>query len=59
MRTAYRNAGFEVLTDSKYLNGYDYLMPGDVLLNDIHHTATNLGIGAKSGYKDPTPAPAP
>ena len=59
MRIAYKNAGFEVLTDSKYLNGYDYLMPGDVLLNDVHHTATNLGIGAKSGYGDPIPAPAP
>lgn len=50
MRTAFKNAGFQVLTASKYLNSFDYLMPGDILLNDVHHTATNLGIGKKSGY---------
>lgn len=49
MRTAYKNAGFQVLTDSKYLTSADYLLPGDILLNDSHHTATNLGIGSKSG----------
>lgn len=49
MRTAYKNAGFQVLTDSKYLTSGDYLLPGDILLNDNHHTATNLGIGSKSG----------
>lgn len=59
MRTAYKNAGFEILTDSKYLNGYDYLIPGDILLNDTHHTATNLGIGSKSGYENSAPTPAP
>lgn len=51
MRDAYKNAGFQILTDSKYLNSFDYLMPGDILLNDAHHTATNLGIGKNSGYK--------
>ena len=50
MRNAYKNAGFQILTDSKYLNSFDYLMPGDILLNDAHHTATNLGIGKNSGY---------
>ena len=50
MRQAYKNAGFQVLTDSKYLTSSEYLMPGDILLNDTHHTATNLGIGSKSGY---------
>lgn len=49
MRTAYKNAGFQVLTDSKYLTSGDYLLPGDILLNDGAHTATNLGIGSKSG----------
>lgn len=58
MRECYRKAGFQVLTDPKYLNGYDYLMPGDILLNDIHHTATNLGIGGKSGYKVVETAPS-
>lgn len=51
MRAGFKAAGFQVLTDSKYLNSQDYLMPGDILLNDTHHTATNLGIGSKSGYK--------
>ena len=51
MRSGFKAAGFEVLTDSKYLTSSAYLMPGDILLNDSNHTATNLGIGANSGYK--------
>ena len=51
MRTAFKAAGFQVLTDSKYLTNSAYLVPGDILLYDNHHTATNLGIGSKSGYK--------
>lgn len=50
MREAYKNAGFQILTDSKYLTSSDYLLPGDILLNDLHHTATNLGIGSKVSY---------
>lgn len=50
MRSGYKAAGFEVLTASKYLNGYDYLVPGDILLNDAAHTATNLGIGKNVEY---------
>ena len=46
MRTGYKNAGFEVLTDSKYTTSTAYLLPGDILLNDNHHTATNLTIGS-------------
>ena len=49
MRSGFKAAGFQVLTDSKYLTSSAYLLPGDVLLNDGHHTATNLGIGSKSG----------
>lgn len=45
MRQAYKNAGFKVLTENKYLNGYNYLLPGDILLNDVHHVAVNLGYG--------------
>lgn len=48
MRTAYKNAGFTVLTDNKYLSGYDYLLPGDILLNDAAHTATNVTKGSKA-----------
>jgi peptidoglycan hydrolase-like protein with peptidoglycan-binding domain len=47
MRAALTKAGFQLLTDSKYLTGDDYLLPGDILLNDGHHTATNVTIGAK------------
>lgn len=50
MRTGFKAAGFQVLTDSKYLTSSAYLMPGDILLNDNNHTCTNLGIGSKSGY---------
>ena len=47
MRSALTKAGFQLLTDSKYLNGGSYLLPGDILLNDGHHTATNVTLGAK------------
>ena len=46
MRTGFKNAGFEVLTDSKYTSSTAYLLPGDILLNDSHHTATNLTLGS-------------
>lgn len=46
MRSGLRAAGFTLLTASKYLTGYGYLLPGDVLLNDEHHTATNITKGA-------------
>ena len=51
MRSGFKAAGFQVLTDSKYLTSSNYLVPGDILLYDNNHTATNLGIGAYSGYK--------
>lgn len=51
MREILRKAGFEVLTDSKYLTSDKYLLRGDVLLNDGHHTATNVtdGPNAEAG----------
>lgn len=47
MKDIFKKAGFKVLTDSKYLTSDDYLMPGDILLNESHHTATNLDMGSK------------
>ena len=47
MRSALTKAGFQLLTDSKYLTSGDYLLPGDILLYDSHHTATNVTIGKK------------
>ncbi|MBR0161905.1 MAG: N-acetylmuramoyl-L-alanine amidase [Oscillospiraceae bacterium] len=53
MRSALTKAGFQLLTDSKYLTSGEYLLPGDILLNDGHHTATNVTFGkkAKSEWK--------
>lgn len=48
MRSAYQSAGFQVLTASKYLNSPDYLEPGDILLNDASHTATNITRGSRA-----------
>lgn len=50
MREGYKAAGFTVLTDSKYLKDSSYLVPGDILLYDGHHTATNICIGSKAKY---------
>ena len=47
MRKLYAAAGFQVLTDSKYLKSGDYLLPGDILLYDSHHGATNVTCGKK------------
>lgn len=58
MRSGFKAAGFQVLTDKKYLTSPDYLVPGDILLYDNNHTATNLGIGSKSGYNQQAPAAA-
>ena len=38
-------AGFEALTDKKYLTSDDYLYAGDVLLYEGHHTAINITNG--------------
>ena len=49
MKPGFQAAGFKVLTQKKYLTSYDYLLPGDILLNIAHHTATNLGYGKNAG----------
>lgn len=47
MREALSDVGFKVLTDSKYLTSDNYLLEGDILLNDECHVATNLTNGYK------------
>lgn len=47
MRAQFTAAGFIALTDSKYLTGPKYLLPGDVLLYESHHAAANVTLGAK------------
>jgi hypothetical protein len=61
MRSALTKAGFQALTDEKYLTSGDYLLPGDILLNDNHHTATNVTVGkkVKSSWNPGNVAPAP
>lgn len=54
MRAGLKAAGFEVLTESKYLTSDAYLLEGDIILNDSCHVATNLTNGSKiSGVKEP------
>lgn len=50
MRALYKAAGFRVLTESKYLSSSKYLLPGDILLYDNHHAATNVTKGANVSY---------
>ena len=45
MRQGFKDAGFIVLQESKFLTSDSWLMRGDVLLNDAHHTAINLTTG--------------
>lgn len=47
LREALKTAGFEVLTDKKYRTSPDYLLAGDILLNESAHTATNVTDGSK------------
>lgn len=47
LRSVLKNAGFNCLTESKYLTSDSYLLPGDILLNDGQHVAINLNTGSK------------
>ena len=49
MRAGLSAAGFVILTDKKYLDSSEYLIAGDILLNDLHHTCTVITNGTKSG----------
>lgn len=53
LRAALKAAGFEVLTASKYLTSDKYLIPGDILLYEGHHTATNLDYSSLAAPKEP------
>lgn len=67
MRKEFTAAGFVALTASKYLNGYEYLLPGDILLYESHHGAANVTCGKKvrdmwfpeDAPVRPDPEPAP
>lgn len=55
MRSAFTKAGFKALTDAKYLKGYNYLLPGDILLKEGKHACTNI---TKGKYAKDTSIPA-
>lgn len=61
MKSIFKKAGFQALTASKYLTGSSYLLPGDILLYEGHHAATNVSYGKSvRPSKAPTlPAIAP
>lgn len=45
MKSRFVRAGFVALTEKKYLTSASYLLPGDVLLYESHHGATNITYG--------------
>ena len=49
-RSILSKAGFKVLTDKKYLTSDKYLLRGDILLYEGHHTAINLTDGKPEGW---------
>ena len=59
MRAGLKAAGFACLTDSKYLTSSAFLVAGDVLLNDKHHTATAVTNGVSSGTGEITASAMP
>ena len=59
MRSGLTAAGFACLTESKYLTSSAYLVAGDVLLNDKHHTATAVTNGVSSGTGEITASAMP
>lgn len=49
IRASLKAVGFQVYTDPKYLNSDAYLLPGDFLLKEYGHIATNVSTGGSSG----------
>lgn len=45
MRHAAQKAGFEILAAARFTGQTSFLLPGDILLNDSHHVATNITRG--------------
>lgn len=49
MKSVFKKAGFNVLTDEKYVSRTDYLSKGDILLKPSSHTVIVLDDGSKYG----------
>lgn len=56
MKSRFVSAGFTALTAKKYTGGSTYLLPGDILLYEGHHAATNITLGKNAGKIDYKPA---
>lgn len=54
LKSVLTNAGFTAYTSSKYTSSPDYLLRGDILLCEGHHTATNLTNGSKASASSTT-----
>ena len=51
---------FTILTEKKYLASGDYLLEGDIILNEKHHVAIAIENGSKAEVSQvPTPDPIP
>lgn len=50
LRAALKKAGAKELTESKYLTSDTYLRPGDILLYEGHHVATNIDMGKYASW---------
>jgi|GEM_PF-894128 len=50
LRPVLKRAGAIELTSSKYLTSDKYLRPGDIMLYEGHHVATNLDMGANASW---------
>lgn len=55
-RAILQAAGFTVLTGSKYTSSGDYLLAGDINLNERTHTNIVVTNGSKAGSSDPIPS---
>ena len=49
MKATFKRAGFNILTDDKYVKGPDYLSKGDILLFPGSHTAICIDDGSRYG----------
>ena len=50
MFQAYKNLGFEVISDNRQLMYPDFLLPGDILINEKNRATINITLGEK--YQD-------
>lgn len=50
---------FTILTEKKYLTSGDYLLEGDIILNEKSHVVVAIENGSKAESSTPTPDPIP